>query len=949
MYSLLLFSLVLSLLLVAFDSFSGFKYPSLEASAVAIPTFSYLHHVRPALGFAFLGLSLLVGLVVLGIARQVDVSAWYVAPYLITHGLLWGFTSYGWYVFWGAFFIKGYIDQSLVPVLRLFGWIPVLSWASNRFLEPGAFASGLGYCHGQEIWSSVVSDLRQLNWNIEVNPLVHLTLLWCQWTLATARTTFHLVRDIINGKYPPPYVPTGAHGLERLSKVQQFSRSVHQGRWEQFPEEVPADGACPGFVGGNGHEYYEELRKAERAEAAAQEQRRQYERWRQEQERQRQEQERLREESQRLWREEMARQKARRQEKAERSRLQHNQAHPSRSRSSPDAVLAQKCRESLRSRFSPAEPASPSPANPSPADVAPPPKPVDTPASAPQPAPEPELQPIPEPAPEFAPEPAPEFAPTAAQVAYFPQSLASAAPEQGPEQFQAPVHIQELALKPRHHAARPRNSASPYGLRKQARRQARTMRRKAIRWQRVMAEPRPEPEPMGGIVYHNANPVMHGVPDAAEEGGALPWDGAEPVPAQHQVLEVSMRVDSQITQATEQLQEQKRVLEVSMQVDNPITQATEPLQQQQQQQQEEQQEHQEEEVHWDDNDDSLMDGSPYNKKYVDKLHPESSPFGGSFFGGPTQGEQDFRPSPAPLGSSSLRLSSSPFGGSPFGGSVFGSSPPQQAQQNEPGFRSSPAATQFASSPLASSPVRFGVPAYDQSQQAGSEFRPSPAQSGSSSLRFGSSPYGSPSGGVSPFGMLQQVERPSGPSPAMSGTHPQPEVVESDDERPLLRNPDGTLIRDRQGRPIRGHPLTITQNAGSRRAPPPPPPPEDDGYLREPSGKLILDRNQQPIRTHPMTINLNAGVSRPRPTSRLGPSTPHTTRSRSNVAGRDLPGLQPVQSRPPPQPVQPRLPLALRSTNAADEEDELDARVEWHMRRGVDEDNARIIAMEELGW
>ncbi|XXH05547.1 hypothetical protein Hte_011977 [Hypoxylon texense] len=190
-----------------------------------------------------LALVFLAGVTVLTIAHEANLSVWYVVPFLIAQAFLWGYTSYGWYVFWVACVSVGYINHGLAPVLWHLPCLPVLAWVKWR-LTDGNVPSSI---QTPDNCQSTDCDLQEDDWDLDISPLYDLSLrcvirLW-NW---------------LTGEYVPAPL-TGYAALETRCRGELRAKNCRHASYALRTGE-PA----PGFVGGDGSAYYDNLRAIER-------------------------------------------------------------------------------------------------------------------------------------------------------------------------------------------------------------------------------------------------------------------------------------------------------------------------------------------------------------------------------------------------------------------------------------------------------------------------------------------------------------------------------------------------------------------------------------------------------------------------------------------------------------------------------------------------------------
>lgn len=125
----------------------------------------------------------------------------------------------------------------------------------------------------------MASELRKLDWDLDVGPLNDLSLLWFDRLATTARVVKSQLIDKLSGKPVPPAPLTGYAALQlRCRGEQRAKRSRFAQHWLHTGEDLP------GFLGGDGSVYYSKLRAAERdaqaEEEAADQRRQEAKRWR---------------------------------------------------------------------------------------------------------------------------------------------------------------------------------------------------------------------------------------------------------------------------------------------------------------------------------------------------------------------------------------------------------------------------------------------------------------------------------------------------------------------------------------------------------------------------------------------------------------------------------------------------------------------------------------------
>ncbi|KAI1774657.1 hypothetical protein F4818DRAFT_452139 [Hypoxylon cercidicola] len=202
-----------SLLLFAIGSLFVADPSPLGTFALLLSVTTYLFKVRQTLGVVFLAFVFFAGAVVLGIASEANLS------------------------------VCAFLDGQEYYQIRRYG--KVLCQPSFRSL--------------------LAKEFEHLDWDLDLGPFNDLSLLWFDRLVTTARVVASKLNDKLSGKY----VPTPLTGLEAL----EFRcRGEQRAKLNRFAlHDMRTGERLPGFVGGDGSYYYDNLRAIERAEQDARE------------------------------------------------------------------------------------------------------------------------------------------------------------------------------------------------------------------------------------------------------------------------------------------------------------------------------------------------------------------------------------------------------------------------------------------------------------------------------------------------------------------------------------------------------------------------------------------------------------------------------------------------------------------------------------------------------
>ncbi|KAI1413980.1 hypothetical protein F5Y13DRAFT_188502 [Hypoxylon sp. FL1857] len=192
--------------------------PLLDIVPISLALVVYLFRVHPALGMGLLGLVALVLGIVLTIAAEADISAWWVFYYLIVQAALGWFTSFGWCGFLGAVAIIGYLNHGLsvgrlLPVLA--GLILLKRMVGTAYW-PGALP---GYGHGTVVRNPVMSALQELDWSVDLEGLNNAVNALARPLLARSVIVARNITDKLVARFfpAPPTPPPRRNGTRVIA------------------------------------------------------------------------------------------------------------------------------------------------------------------------------------------------------------------------------------------------------------------------------------------------------------------------------------------------------------------------------------------------------------------------------------------------------------------------------------------------------------------------------------------------------------------------------------------------------------------------------------------------------------------------------------------------------------------------------------------------------------